>query len=117
MKEILSKNKKANKNKLNLLIIGKEIDKTATIQCIAVPITSQPTCTLLQQTKIEEKEDSMMKEQIKVMENNVPMLQQVHQAKGVSLATMIPIIDFAISDKFNAPTREKDVPLSSWFQM
>lgn len=31
MRQILSKNKKANKNKLNLLIIGKEIDKTATI--------------------------------------------------------------------------------------
>lgn len=31
MRQILSKNKKAIKNKLNLLIIGKEIDKTATI--------------------------------------------------------------------------------------
>lgn len=82
-----------------------------------MPITSQPTCVLLQQAKIEEKEDSMMNEQIKVMENNVPMLQHLHQAKGVSLAMMIPIIDFAILDKFNAPTREKDVPLSSWFQM
>lgn len=82
-----------------------------------MPITSQPMCILLQEAKIEEKEDSMMKEQIKVMENNVPMLQHVHQAKGVSLAMMIPIIDFEILDKFNAPTREKEIPLSSWFQM
>lgn len=45
-------------------LAGQEINKPATIQPIAKPITSQPAMSvILQQAKIEIKEDSMMKEQ------------------------------------------------------
>ena len=45
-------------------IAGQEVDKPATIQPIVKPITSQPAMyVILQQGKIEIKEDSMMKEQ------------------------------------------------------
>ena len=38
------------------------------------------------------------------------------QDKDMSLAMMVPIIEFVIPKKFNVPIREKDVPLSSWVQ-
>lgn len=45
-------------------IAGQEIDKPTTIQPIVKPITSQPAmCIIIQEAKIEIKEDSMMKEQ------------------------------------------------------
>jgi hypothetical protein len=50
------------------------------------------------------------------MEKHVQMLQHAHQAKDVSLAIRIPIIDFVIQEKFDVPIGEKEVPLSSWFQ-
>jgi hypothetical protein len=98
-------------------IVGKEIDKPATIHPTGEPNTSQPvTHIILQQDKIETKEYIMMKEEIEEMEKSVPMLQHVPQDKDMSLAMMVPIIEFVIPEKFNVPIGEKDVPLSSWIQ-
>jgi hypothetical protein len=98
-------------------IVGKEIDKPATIHPTVVPNTSKPvTHIILQEDKIETKEYIMMKEEIEEMEKFVPMLQHVPQDKDMSLAMMVPIIGFVIPEKFNVPIGEKDVPLSSWVQ-
>jgi hypothetical protein len=95
-------------------IVGKEINKPATIHPTVVPNTSQPvTFIILQQDKIETKEYIMMKEEIEEMEKSVPMLQHVPQDKDMSLAMMFPIIEFVIPEKFNVPIGEKDVSLSS----
>jgi hypothetical protein len=56
----------------------------------------------LEEAKIETKEDSVMKEAIKEMENHVPILQHAHHAKDVSLAMMVSI-NFAIPKKLNVP--------------
>jgi hypothetical protein len=57
-----------------------------------------------------------MKEEVEEMEKSVSMLQHVPQDNDMSLAMMVPIIEFVIPEKFNVPIGEQDVPLSSWIQ-
>ena len=73
-------------------IMGKEIDRPATMHPTVVPNTSQPvTHIILQQDKIETKEYIMMKEEIEEMKKSVPMLQHVPQDKDMSLAMMVSV--------------------------
>ena len=72
--------------------------------------------TSLMEETLESKEDSMMKEGNKEMEKSFPTLPHVHQVKDVSLAMVVPIVDFVIPEKYNVPIGEQVVPLSSWFQ-
>ena len=65
---------------------------------------------------LESKEESMVKEGKKEMEKSFPTLPHVHQVKDVSLAMVVPIVDFVIPEKYNVPIGEQVVPLSSWFQ-
>ena len=58
----------------------------------------------------------MMKEGNKEMEKSFLTLPHVHQVKDVSLAMVVPIVDFVIPEKYNVPIREQVVPMSSWFQ-
>ena len=43
---------------------------------------------------LESKEESMVKEGKKEMEKSFPTLPHVHQVKDVSLAMVVPIVDF-----------------------
>uniref|UniRef100_A0A7N2KQN2 Uncharacterized protein n=1 Tax=Quercus lobata TaxID=97700 RepID=A0A7N2KQN2_QUELO len=55
--------------------------------------------TSLMEETLESKEDSMMKEGNKEMEKSFPTLPHVHQVKDVSLAMVVPIVDFVIPEK------------------
>ena len=81
-----------------------------------MPNISQPATRIIPQAKIQTKEDSMMKEEIKEMEKPIPVLQHVHQAKEMSLAMMVPVLGSINPKKYNVEIEEKDVPLSSCFK-
>ena len=81
-----------------------------------MPNISQPATRIIPQAKIQTKEDSMMKEEIKEMEKPIPVLQHVHQAKEMSLAMMVPVLGSINPKKYNVEIGEKDVPLSSCFK-
>lgn len=50
------------------------------------------------------------------MEKLVSILLQDNHAKDVSLAMMVPIIDYLTPEKFQVPIGDKDNPLTSQFQ-
>lgn len=47
------------------------------------------------------------------MEKLVSILLQDNHAKDVSLAMMVPIIDYLTPEKFSVPIGDKDNPLTS----